>query len=148
MSHQALNPEQFQMFKANPKEMGGRPTHTVEAWAPEHVGTDWAKARPEEREHYAGSSADPGHRPMGSISWHHKTGEILGMYVDPAHQRQGVATAMYRHAHSVATETRGVTPPRHSSFRTTSGEAWARSLGERLPKHLQLHGTLGEWQPA
>lgn len=132
MSHRALNSEQFRSFKADPDEPGGRGYHTVEVWHPEHVGTEWAQARPQERDRYTGSSADPGHRPIGSISWHHRTGEILGMHVVPEHQRQGVATAMHRHAHELAA-TSGVVHPEHSSYRTPAGDAWARSTGERLP---------------
>lgn len=137
MSHEALSPDQFKMFQANPKEMGGVPHHTVEVWSPEHAGTEWAQARPEERNQYAGSSVDPGHRPMGSFSWHHKTGEIRGLYVEPEHQRQGIATSMLGHARGLAAETRGVTSPRHSTQRTNSGEAWARSTGDRLPRRSQ-----------
>jgi GNAT superfamily N-acetyltransferase len=133
MSHRALSPEQFKVFPANPREMGGVPHHTVEAWAPEHAGTEWAQARPEERNQYAGSSVDPGHRPIGSISWHHKTGEIRGVYVEKEHQRQGVATALLGQARQTAAGTRGITAPRHSPDRTASGEAWARSTGDRLP---------------
>ena len=137
MSHAALNPEQFSFHMANPQEMGGIPTHTMEAWAPEHAGTDWAKAHPAERNQYAGSSVDPGHRPIGSISWHHKTGEIRGVFVGKEHQRQGIATALLHQASEVAGGTRGVTTPKHSPDRTDSGEAWARSLGGRLPKRRQ-----------
>jgi GNAT superfamily N-acetyltransferase len=137
VSHEALSPDQFKMFPATPKEMGGVPHHTVEVWAPEHAGTDWAQARPEERNQYAGSSVDPGTRPMGSFSWHHKTGEIRGLYVEKEHQRQGIATSMYRHAGEVAGQTRGVATPKHSPDRTDSGEAWARSLGGRLPARRQ-----------
>jgi hypothetical protein len=148
MSHRALSPEQFAFHIATPKDMGGVPHHTMEAWAPEHASTDWAKARPEERDQYAGSSLDPGHRPIGSISWHHKTGEIMGVYTAKEHQRRGVATSLYRQAGEVAAGTRGVKPPRHSPDRTESGEAWAQSLGERLPKRTLFRATIGEPRPA
>ena len=134
MSQRALNSEQFAFHMATPKEMGGVPHHTVEAWAPEHAETPWAKARPEERDLWAGSADDPGHRPIGSISWHHKTGEIRGVYVQKEHQRKGIATALFNQAESVAGATRGVTTPKHSADRTDAGDAWARSLGGRLPK--------------
>jgi GNAT superfamily N-acetyltransferase len=122
---------------ANPKEMGGVSTHTVEAWAPEDVDTPWAKAHPTERNQYAGSSVDPGTRPISSMSWHHKTGEIKGVYTDPEFQRQGIASALHAKAQEIAGETRGVPLPRHSSFRTNSGDPWARSVGGRLPKRNQ-----------
>jgi ribosomal protein S18 acetylase RimI-like enzyme len=107
MSQQALSPEQFSFVQATPKEMGGSATHRID------VG------------------------PRGTIaqmSWHHKTGEITGIDVSPPHRRQGIATAMLGEARRIAGETRGVTAPKHSTDRTDAGEAWARSLGERLPK--------------
>lgn len=119
---------------ANAKSMGGIPTHTIEAWAPEHVNEPWAKAHPTERMGYEGSSADPGIRPLSSLSWHHRTGEIKGVYTAPEYQRQGIASALHQKAQEIAGETRGVPAPRHSSFRTNSGDAWARSVGGRLPR--------------
>lgn len=118
---------------ANPRSMGGISTHTVEAWSPEHAGTEWAQAHPSERSTYEGSSLDPGHRPMSSMSWHHKTGEIKGVYTTPEHQRQGVASSLYQKGHEIAAETRGVPKPRHSAFRTASGEAWSKAVGGRRP---------------
>ena len=118
---------------ANPREMGGVSHHTLEAWDPKDADTDWAKARPEERDRYTGSADDPGTKPIGSISWSHQTGEIKGVFVAPEHQRQGLATHLLTEARKVAAETRGVREPKHSTFRTKAGEAWARSLGERLP---------------
>jgi hypothetical protein len=134
VSHRALSPQQFR-FHQGSKEMGERPYHTLEVWEPEHVGTEWAQSRPEERERWVGSEVDPGHRPLGSVSWSHKGGEVLGIH--SAVRRQGIATSLWHEAKRVAGETRGVTTPRHSSFRTKEGEAWARSLGERLPPNRQ-----------
>jgi GNAT superfamily N-acetyltransferase len=122
---------------ANPRSMGGISTHTLEAWDPEHVDQPWARAHPSERMSYEGSSADPGIRPIGSISWHHRTGEIKGLYTVPEHQRQGVASSLYGGAKGIAAETRGVTQPKHSPSRTQSGDAWARSVGGRLPRRRE-----------
>ena len=135
----SLNQDQFNFsfHPANPKEMGGRSTHTVEVWHREQAESGWAKAPPGEREHYAGSSVDPGTRPVASMSWHHQTGEVKGVFTDPAHQRQGIATALWHEGKRIATETRGVTTPKHSAQRTKSGEAWARSVGGRLPRREQ-----------
>jgi ribosomal protein S18 acetylase RimI-like enzyme len=129
-----MTERQFLFHAANPRSMGGVSTHTLEAWAPEHVDTAWAQARPEERNRYAGSSADPGHRPIASMSWHHQTGEVKGVYTSAQFQRQGHATALWQRGNEIATETRGVKSPRHSSFRTSAGDAWAKSVGGRLPK--------------
>lgn len=134
MSHAALSSDQFAFHMATPKEMGGVPHHTVEVWHPEHATTAWAQAHPAERDLWAGSSDDPGHRPIGSISWHHKTGEVRGVYVQKEHQRKGIGTALWHQAGAVAGTTRGVTTPKHSADRTDAGDAWAHSLGGRLPK--------------
>jgi len=137
MSHRALNPDQFD-FAFHPsthREMGGVPYHTVEVWPKEASGSGWAQMHPGERQHWYGSSVQGEHGPpAASLSWHHKTGEILGLFTEKQHQRQGIATAMLGEARRISGETRGVTSPRHSPQRTESGEAWARSLGERLPR--------------
>lgn len=119
---------------ANARSMGGISTHTIEAWAPEHAGTEWATTHPAERSRWEGSSVDPGHRPLSSMSWHHKTGEIRGVYTEPAHQRQGIASSLYQQSQEVASTTRGVPAPRHSVDRTEAGDAWARSVGGRRPR--------------
>jgi GNAT superfamily N-acetyltransferase len=140
MSHHALNREQFD-FAFHPsthQEMGGVPYHTVEVWPKESAESDWAKMHPGERQHWYGTSLQGTHAPpAASISWHHKTGEIQGIFTAQEHQRQGIATSMLGEARRIAGETRGVTSPRHSSYRTNSGEAWARSTGDRLPRRDQ-----------
>lgn len=133
-AHEKLSSQFTSVFHpANPKAMGGSATHTVEAWAPEHAGTAWAQAHPTERDQYAGSSVDPGHRPMSSMSWHHKTGEVRGVYTAPEHQRQGIASSLWNEGQRLSSE-RGVKSPRHSADRTTAGDAWARSVGGRVPR--------------
>ena len=47
---------------------------------------------------------------------------------------QGLATAMYNYANKLSSSDKSVTKPKHSAGRTSSGEAWAKSLGEQLPK--------------
>ena len=53
---------------------------------------------------------------------------MMNIEVDPDHQRQGIATGMWEHAHSVASR-----PLVHSALRTDDGDAWARSVGGRMP---------------
>jgi GNAT superfamily N-acetyltransferase len=57
-------------------------------------------------------------------------GEIVGLSVVPKYRRRGIATALY----DAAMTWPGVNPPRHSAFRTVSGEYWARSVGGYLPR--------------
>lgn len=111
----------------------GRAYHTLEAWAPEQADTDWAKAAPHEREPLAGSFLDPGHRPLGSMTWDSGSGEIRGIYADREHRHQGIATSLYKHA-STALDQRTVVPPAHSSYRTPEGDAWAKKVGGKRPR--------------
>jgi hypothetical protein len=134
-AHEKLSDQFTTVFHpANPKSMGGVTHHTVEAWAPEHASHPWAQAHPTERMGWEGSSADPGIRPMSTLSWHHKTGEIKGVATEPEHRRQGLASRLYQEGQTLAGTTRGVPMPRHSEQRTTAGDAWARSVGGRLPR--------------
>jgi GNAT superfamily N-acetyltransferase len=116
MSQEALNPDQFHYhFKpATPRVMGGSNIHELHAFG--------------ERGGWYGN--------VGSIRWHHKTGEIVGVDTHSEFRRQGVATAALGKARQIASETRGVVRPRHSADRTELGEKWARSLGERLPRRV------------
>jgi len=113
MSHEALSSEQFAFQKATPRAMGGDPYHRLSV---------------------PGASPD---EPKGEMAWHYRSGEIGALDVDPAHRRQGIATAMWHEGRRIAAATPGVKPPRHSSDRTDLGEAWARSLGDRLPRRKQ-----------
>lgn len=54
--------------------------------------------------------------------------KIRDISVKPEFQRQGIATGMYRYAEAAGLK------PKHSDQRTDQGEAWARSLGVRLPR--------------
>lgn len=54
---------------------------------------------------------------------------IHNITVEPEHQRRGLATAMWNWAQENARP-----KPRHSEQRTDAGDAWARSVGGRLPR--------------
>ena len=51
------------------------------------------------------------------------------VWVANDYRRNGIATAMW----AIAEELLGIRP-RHSTNRTPEGEAWAQSLGEKLPE--------------
>ena len=104
-----LNPDQFSFVKAEPKSMGGSKNHVLQA-----LGADGS--------------------PLGGIEWRHSTGEVHNITVSPEARRQGLATSLWTRANEIAEETRGVKQPRHSPQRTNDGDAWARSLGSRLPR--------------
>lgn len=67
-------------------------------------------------------------RYAGSMTWHPGSHEITGVHVDEQHQRQGVATEMWKMGQDLRPR------PKHSADRTNAGDAWARSVGGRLPR--------------
>jgi len=69
------------------------------------------------------------------MSWNSKG--ITGIEVPPDHQRKGIASAMWAEGHRLAETERGIPAPKHSSDRTDAGDAWARSVGGRLPRRKQ-----------
>lgn len=98
---------QVQYRYAGTKETGGRTKfHVVEAVHPQH-GV------------------------VGTLTWTAK--EVHALDVGHEHRRQGIATGLWNHAHSVA-DGRSIPAPKHSAQRTTAGDAWARSVGGRLPR--------------
>lgn len=66
---------------------------------------------------------------VARLQWHALSGEILHLWVRRSHQRQGLATRLYRRAQLMTHDFL-----QHSEWRTADGEAWAQSLGEPLPK--------------
>lgn len=70
---------------------------------------------------------------VGYMHWLGTTGRVLQIDVDDDHQRRGLATAMWNHANAL----KGVRKPQHSNDRTNAGDAWARSVGGRLPRRVQ-----------
>jgi hypothetical protein len=66
------------------------------------------------------------------MMWNAK--EISNIGVSADQQRRGVATGMYQHAQQLAATNARIPAPKHSADRTTAGDAWARSVGGRLPR--------------
>lgn len=71
---------------------------------------------------------------VGSLEWYPKSRTVKDVFVEEPYRRQGIATGLWKEAHSIAKTTRGVQPPKHSSQRTREGTLWAKSVGGRLPK--------------
>ena len=112
MSHEALNTEQFGDYTLD----YARPSMDV----PRHrimafTSTDY---------------------PVGEMSWHPKTHEITGISVLPSEQRKGIATAMWHMGQRMRPK------PVHSADRTRAGEAWARSVGGRLPRRKAVYDPI------
>jgi len=77
--------------------------------------------------HLGGDLADVAH-----MAWTSKG--IQNIEVPPEHQRQGIGTALWNEGHRLAAEHARVPRPKHSADRTTAGDAWARSVGGRVPR--------------
>lgn len=74
----------------------------------------------------------PDNPSIGSMGWHKDTGEITGIQVHSKYRRLGVANTMFHEAKNLAREY-GLTEPVHSSDRTIMGDAWAKSVGGKIP---------------
>jgi hypothetical protein len=68
---------------------------------------------------------------LGDMLWDAK--QIRNIGVGEQFQRRGVATSMWNEGQRLAEE-RGIPAPKHSPDRTNAGDAWARSVGGRLPR--------------
>jgi hypothetical protein len=69
------------------------------------------------------------------MSWTPKG--VTNISVPEAAQRQGVATSLWNEGHRLASENAKVPAPKHSADRTNQGDAWARSVGGKLPRRKQ-----------
>jgi hypothetical protein len=71
--------------------------------------------------------------PVGSIHWHPETHAITNVNVRDEEQRKGIATAMWKMGQQIRPK------PVHSADRTRAGEAWAKSVGGRLPRRKKVY---------
>lgn len=72
---------------------------------------------------------------IGHLRWNrHEIGDVD---VHEDFQRQGIATTLWHHANMVAENEPRVPRPKHSADRTDAGDAWARSVGGRLPRRRE-----------
>ena len=75
---------------------------------------------------------------VGKLNWEHPKGNISGLHVSSSHRRTGIGTALWKEANRIAGSNKDVPAPKITGDRTKDGEAWARSLGIRLPKNRNL----------
>ena len=68
---------------------------------------------------------------IGHLVWEVSTGDIYKLWVQSAHRRKGYATELWNEAQQYEIK------PKHSAWRTDSGEAWAISIGGELPPRLR-----------
>ena len=71
-------------------------------------------------------------RVVGTMNWSAK--EVKVVDVHHSAQRQGIATGMWNEGQRLAAEHGRIPAPKHSPDRTDAGDAWAKSVGGRLPR--------------
>lgn len=71
---------------------------------------------------------------VGSLIWHHSTGEIIGIGVEKEYQRKGIASELYRLALGLSASSAKLARPIHATARTPAGQAWAEAVGGEIPK--------------
>ena len=69
---------------------------------------------------------------VGSMDWNKRSKRVMNISVSTRLRRQGIASHMWDLANDVAKE-KGQVGPQHSFDRTDLGDAWAKSVGGRLP---------------
>lgn len=69
---------------------------------------------------------------VGSLEWNKRSKRVMNVSVSTRLRRQGIASHMWDLANDVAKE-KGQVGPQHSFDRTDLGDAWAKSVGGRLP---------------
>lgn len=102
---------------------------------PDQFRLSIAEGAAEERPHMV--LAHKGDQPVGYMAWNPGYGEIEDIEVHPEHRRQGVATAMYKHAQDWADKT-GEQSPEHSTLRTPAGFLWSNYVS---PRQQSMHIT-------
>lgn len=76
----------------------------------------------------------------GTLRWDRR--EIREMDVEPSFRRMGVATSLWNEGHRLASENRRIPKPKHSADRTDAGDAWARTVGGRLPRRTDFRSDI------
>jgi ribosomal protein S18 acetylase RimI-like enzyme len=69
---------------------------------------------------------------VGSMDWNKRSKRVMNISVSTRLRRQGIASHMWDLANQTAQE-KGQVGPQHSYERTDLGDAWAKSVGGRLP---------------
>ena len=98
-------------------------------------------------------NAVQGSMSKGWMQWDDQTGELQHIFTNWDERRQGIATRMWNRAQRLSSE-RGITAPVHSRLRTDSGDAWAKSMGVKLPRRTRAaygfnanYGAQMDWSP-
>jgi hypothetical protein len=82
--------------------------------------------------HRLRATAGPTNTHVGEMLWSSKGIRNIGVAADQ--QRRGVATGMWNEGQRMASENARIPTPKHSNERTSAGDAWAKSVGGKLPR--------------
>lgn len=96
-----------------------RPT---ESWHDYHL----LDAVPADKEPDTGNS-------VGHMTWFKNSGVVSELFVGEQNRRQGIATNLWNEAQRLSRQDPSIPAPKHSSFRSRSGDAWAKKVGGELP---------------
>ena len=77
---------------------------------------------------------------VGSIQWHPKSGDVNWVRTHQDYRGLGVATTLWEKAKKLSADT-GIKEPQHSRHRTDQGDAWAKSVGGKVPRRAHYQ----EW---
>lgn len=77
---------------------------------------------------------------VGTIQWHPRSGDVNWVRTHPDYRGLGVATTLWEKAKKLSADT-GIKEPQHSRHRTEEGEAWAKSVGGKMPSRAHYE----EW---
>ena len=102
--------------------------------ASDHLGLQFSYSPPEmgRNSHMLRASIPGQEHEAGSLEWGARG--IRFVEVARSNRRQGVATALWNEGHRLAENHGRIPKPKHSAERTDEGDAWARSVGGRLPR--------------
>jgi len=73
---------------------------------------------------------------LAFIDWE-LNGELYYIKVPEADRRQGIATMLWSMACDYA-HSNNLDAPRHSQYRSDSGDAWAKSMADELPTRIAI----------
>ena len=77
---------------------------------------------------------------VGTIQWHPQTGSVNWVRTHQDYRGLGVASTLWEKAKKLSADT-GIRAPKHSKHRTDQGDAWAKSVGGKVPRRAHYE----EW---
>ncbi len=70
---------------------------------------------------------------VGTIQWHPRSGDVNWVRTHQDYRGLGIATTLWEKATKLSADA-GIKAPQHSRHRTDEGNAWAKSVGGKMPR--------------